>query len=115
MYTYIKHTLYKRKLTANSTKHKYSALFHNKNFLVLVVHRDYEYLDSLDTRKLKPNSSNSSNTLRKKKNTRSSWSIFDNYIITLSTASKLNCDTKKASEVSIANIFQYILVIMKLT
>lgn len=78
--------------------------------MVLVVQRDYEYLDSLDTRKLKTNSSNSSNTLRKKKNTRSSWSIFDNYIITLSTASKLNCDTKKASEVSIANIFEYILV-----
>ncbi|CAG9760506.1 unnamed protein product [Ceutorhynchus assimilis] len=62
------------------------------------IHNDYEYLDSLDTKKLL---TSSSNTLRKKKSTTNSWCISENYVVIISTASQLNCDTKKAPELGI--------------
>ncbi|ERL86797.1 hypothetical protein D910_04202 [Dendroctonus ponderosae] len=65
-----------------------------------VVRSDYGYLH------IKPRTDSSSGkTLGKKKNPKappqSSWTIPDNYVITLSTASKVNCDTKRASEIVI--------------
>lgn len=73
-----------------------------------VVQTNFEYLDGFDVRKTRTDSSNSSNTLRKKKSTKSSWDIMDNYVVTLSTASKVNCDTKRAPEVSCFNLLIWI-------
>ncbi|KAL1502865.1 hypothetical protein ABEB36_007943 [Hypothenemus hampei] len=64
------------------------------------IHSNYGYLDNTEFRKPRSDSANF-NTLRKKKNTVTSWSIATNYVITLSTASKINCDTKKASEIGV--------------
>ncbi|XP_076265389.1 phosphatidylinositol 4,5-bisphosphate 3-kinase catalytic subunit delta isoform-like isoform X2 [Rhynchophorus ferrugineus] len=63
-----------------------------------VVDSDYDYVDIIDTKRCKgPFTS----TLRKKKNAKSTWTITDNFAITLGTASKLNCDTRKYTEVGI--------------
>lgn len=63
-----------------------------------VVRSDYGYLH------IKPRTDSSSGKTLKKKHPKalpqSSWTIPDNYAITVSTASKVNCDTKRASEVS---------------
>lgn len=61
---------------------------------------DYESLDIFDNKKNKPVPYNSTNTLRKKKNTVSSWSITDNYVMTVNTITKLNVDSKKNPEVT---------------
>ncbi|XP_030764148.1 phosphatidylinositol 4,5-bisphosphate 3-kinase catalytic subunit delta isoform-like isoform X2 [Sitophilus oryzae] len=65
-----------------------------------ILDNDYDYVDILEARKNKT-VFNSTNTLRKKKNIESTWNISDNYTITLCTASKLNCDTKKSTEIGI--------------
>ncbi|KAJ8946954.1 hypothetical protein NQ314_008755 [Rhamnusium bicolor] len=62
---------------------------------------DYESLDIFDNKRSKSLPYNSSNTLRKKKNIISSWTILENYVVTVCTVSKLNCDTRKASEIGI--------------
>ncbi|XP_060527773.1 phosphatidylinositol 4,5-bisphosphate 3-kinase catalytic subunit delta isoform [Cylas formicarius] len=62
---------------------------------------DYESVDGYDIRKSRTTSYNSGNTLRKKKNAKSSWSITENFAITVCTASKLNCDTRKITEIGV--------------
>ncbi|XP_066146001.1 phosphatidylinositol 4,5-bisphosphate 3-kinase catalytic subunit delta isoform isoform X1 [Euwallacea fornicatus] len=66
-----------------------------------VVHGDYEYIDGCVLRGNTIDPIGSSNTLRKKKSNISSWNIMDNYLIRVNTASKVNCDTKRASEIGI--------------
>ncbi|KAJ8947735.1 hypothetical protein NQ318_017997 [Aromia moschata] len=56
---------------------------------------DYESLDIFDNKRIKSAPYNSTNTLRKKKNIKSSWTIMDNYAVTVCTVSKLNCEPKK--------------------
>ncbi|XP_030764150.1 phosphatidylinositol 4,5-bisphosphate 3-kinase catalytic subunit delta isoform-like [Sitophilus oryzae] len=65
-----------------------------------VVNSIYANIDPLESRKSRT-SYNLSNTLRKKKNMKSSWDINDSYAITLCTASRLNCDSKKQTELGI--------------
>ncbi|XP_057663838.1 phosphatidylinositol 4,5-bisphosphate 3-kinase catalytic subunit beta isoform [Diorhabda carinulata] len=62
---------------------------------------DYECLDIFENRKVHSTSFGSTNTLRKKKNGVSSWSINDNFVVKICTVSKLNCDLKKTSEIGI--------------
>ncbi|XP_018567528.1 phosphatidylinositol 4,5-bisphosphate 3-kinase catalytic subunit delta isoform [Anoplophora glabripennis] len=66
---------------------------------------DYESLDIFDNKKNKPVPYNSTNTLRKKKNTVSSWSITDNYVMTVNTITKLNVDSKKNPEIGLQSGF----------
>ncbi|KAJ8980774.1 hypothetical protein NQ317_016025 [Molorchus minor] len=67
---------------------------------------DYESLDICENKKGKQLPYNTSNTLRKKKNIKSSWTVNENYVVDVCTVSKLNCDTRKFTEVGIqAGIF----------
>ncbi|XP_023030262.1 phosphatidylinositol 3-kinase 92E [Leptinotarsa decemlineata] len=66
---------------------------------------DYETLDIFEN-KTRSTSYGSTNTLRKKKNSVSSWDVNENYIVKVCTVSKLNCDPRKAPEIGIqAGIF----------
>ncbi|XP_072379316.1 phosphatidylinositol 4,5-bisphosphate 3-kinase catalytic subunit beta isoform isoform X1 [Diabrotica undecimpunctata] len=62
---------------------------------------DYESLEIFENKKFHSAGFGSTNTLRKKKNSLSSWSIQDNYLVKVCTVCKLNCDLKKTSEIGI--------------
>ncbi|CAH1260498.1 unnamed protein product [Diabrotica balteata] len=62
---------------------------------------DYESLEIFENKKFNSAGFGSTNTLRKKKNSISSWSIQDNYLVKICTVCKLNCDLKKTSEIGI--------------
>ncbi|KAG5883732.1 hypothetical protein JTB14_024233 [Gonioctena quinquepunctata] len=62
---------------------------------------DYESLDIFEHKKPRSTSYSSTNTLRKKKNSVSSWDVTDSYVVRVCTVSKLNCDPKKAPEIGI--------------
>uniref|UniRef100_A0A6P7GNJ1 Phosphatidylinositol 4,5-bisphosphate 3-kinase catalytic subunit delta isoform-like n=1 Tax=Diabrotica virgifera virgifera TaxID=50390 RepID=A0A6P7GNJ1_DIAVI len=62
---------------------------------------DYESLEIFENKKFHSAPFGSTNTLRKKKNSLSSWSIQDNYLVKICTVCKLNCDLKKTSEIGI--------------
>ncbi|CAG9819182.1 unnamed protein product [Phaedon cochleariae] len=62
---------------------------------------DYESIDIFENRKTRTTSYSSTNTLRKKKNSVSSWNVTDNFSVKVCMVSKLNCDPKKLSEIGV--------------
>lgn len=67
-------------------------------YVLVAPENVYECLDNFDIRKSK--STYSTLTLRKKGKHKSSWSIEDNFSLTVCTVNAVNCDMKRNIEVS---------------